>query len=150
MQIEELNQLVKEAVAARDEYKRLDKIAKDAYHARRAKEKLVLDALSADGKKRWDIPGVGTVSCVDKLNVQVPKTIEDKKATWQYIVDKYGEDLAFEKFSVNSKTLGSFYRQELKAADDPSLFEIPGVQPPTSEVEYRFKGVGEKEEVDSE
>lgn len=139
MKTEELDLLLQEILALREDYEKKDAIAKEAYHARKAKENEFLAALEASGKDKWNIPGVGTASLVNKLNVQVAKNIEDKRALWDYIVAKYGEDVAFDKFGMHSKTLQSFYNEERDSAEDSSLFSLPGVGEPTHEKEFRFR-----------
>lgn len=139
METNKIDELLGEILKLREDYEKKDAIAKEAYHVRKAKEKEFLDALASVGKTSWKIDGVGTVSAVDSLNVPVAKTIEDKRALWAYIKDKYGEDVAFDKFGMHSKTLQSFYKEELAAAQDPSLFSLPGIDEPTSEKEFRFR-----------
>lgn len=139
MQTTDLDSLLAEVLRLREDYERKDAIAKEAYHVRKAKEKEFLDALVACGKEKWAIPGIGTASAVNTLSVPVAKTIEDKKSLWDYIAQKYGIDVAYDKFGMHSKTLQSFYKEELASAEDPSLFSLPGIAEPTSEKEFRFR-----------
>lgn len=139
MQTTDLDGLLQEILALREDYEKKDAIAKEAYHARKAKEAEFLARLAECGKEKWAIPGLGTASVVNTLNVPVAKTIEDKKLLWDYIAGKYGADVAFDKFGMHSKTLQSFYKEEIASAEDPSLFSLPGVKEPTSEKEFRFR-----------
>lgn len=139
MQTTDLDGLLDKVLRLREDYENKDKIAKEAYHIRKEAEAEFLTALEACGKEKWAIPGLGTASAVNSLDVPVAKTIEDKKLLWQYIVDKYGLDVAFDKFGMHSKTTQSFYKEELASVDDPSLFSLPGIQEPTSKKEFRFR-----------
>lgn len=139
MQTTEIDALLDRVLKARADYEAKDKIAKEAYHVRKELEAKFLAALAAIGKTSWKIDGLGTVSAVDTFNVPVAKTIEAKRELWQYIVDKFGEDVAFDKFSMHSKTLNSFYKAELDSSEDKSLFSLPGIEQPTSEKEFRFR-----------
>jgi hypothetical protein len=134
-----LDSLLEKVLAARTDYAEKDRVAKEANHVRKDLEKQFLDALLAVGKTTWKIDGLGTVSVVDNFNVPVAKTIEDKRDLWGYIAAKYGEDVAFDKFGMHSKTLNSFYKAELEIAEDKSLFSLPGIGEPTHEKEFRFR-----------
>lgn len=137
--INNLDALLQRVLDARKEYDDKKEISTQAYHRKTALEMEFLEELKKAGKDKWNIPGLGTASCVHKLNVTTAKTIEAKRALFEYVMNNYGEDVAFDKFSMHSKTLISFYNEELAKATDPSLFSLPGIESPTSEPEFRFR-----------
>lgn len=136
---EELDVLLKQILEARATYEKAKEESTRLYHIKEELESRMIELLSKAGKTNWKIDGLGTATVVETMAVPVPKTIEDKMAVFNYIMQKYGKDVAFDKFSVHSKTLQSFYKQELEAAEDPSLFILPGVEQPTSQKEFRFR-----------
>ncbi len=84
-------------------------------------------------QKRLSIDGIGTLSIRETTSVVTPKELEEKRALWQYIVAKYGEDAAWNKFGVNSASLNSFFKAEKEAIDDAEeriFFRLPGVGEP--------------------
>ncbi len=136
----EIDSLLEDVLLKRAEYDKAKETSSKFYEAKKAAEAKVMEALTKCGKTKWSIDGIGTASIVNQLSVQVPKTNADKQKLWNYIVSKYGEAVAFDKFSMHSKTLISFYNEEIKAAEDASLFQLPGVEEPTYQQEFRFRG----------
>ena len=104
------------------------------------KEKALISALETAGKKKYYVEGVGTFGFVDKLSVRTPKSISDKQAFAGYLEKQGGKDLFWSTFSINSRTLGSYYNEEYKAYKDKvesgeikdGPFHIPGIDEPTN------------------
>lgn len=135
----ELDRALQKVLDARADYEAKKEISTAAYHEKDRLESEFLGMLEKAGKTSWKCDGLGTASIVETLTVPTPKTIEQKRALWQYVVGKYGEDLAMEKFGMHSKTLNSFYKQEFEAAEDASLFDLPGCEAPIANKEFRFR-----------
>jgi hypothetical protein len=135
----ELDTLLVNIVAARKAHDEAKEKASEAYEVRQRLEKELTEKLIAAGKAQWRVDGVGLASIVDSTSVQTPKTAEERKALFEYIKTTYGEEAAFTKFSINAQTLNGFYKAELEAAQDASLFSLPGVGEPVSTKEFRFR-----------
>ncbi len=134
----QLDEILQEVVAARARHDEAKKVAAEVYKEREAAEAKLIETMQKAEKTKWGIDGVGKVSLVMKLSVKVPQTPEDNKKLFEYVMGKYGEDVAMKRFSFNSKSLQSFYREEFEAAEDKSLFTLPGVEEPTSNPELRL------------
>jgi hypothetical protein len=80
-------------------------------------------------KDKYPVKGHGTLSLSDRFSVRVPKTLEEKKALFEYLKEK---GIFFEMASVNSQTLNSFYKAEMEEAakQGNTDFSIPGVGEP--------------------
>ena len=125
--VEQLDELCRDVVRTRDDYEAAKKTSNeyDAIH-KKAKAEL-MDALNKLGKKSYAVDGLGTVSKVERLKVNVPKDLESRKEMIDYFLGQ-GENISSKYLTVNSMSLNSWYRQE--AENDP-LFELPGVGEPT-------------------
>lgn len=137
--LREMDALVKDMRARREAYDEAKKHASELYKEFAEVEGKVLQALKAAGKKSYKAEGVGTFSIVNKQVVTVPKNLEDKRKVFEWITDKYGDDVLDSMRSINHMTLNSFYNEEVKKADDPSMFDIPGLEAPTIKEETRFR-----------
>ena len=124
---------------ARRQYESIKEQASEAYKHLEVLENNLLEMLEKAEKSKWQVDGVGSVSLANRVSVQTPKNIEDKKALWSYIKQTYGEEAAFEKFSVNSNTLRAFYNAEFEASENKAFFSLPGVSEPVIEKELRFR-----------
>ena len=122
---------VKEIRTAKDELKgQADKINAELTHA----EEVLLDLMTRAGKQSYKLEGVAAISIVNKLSVTTPKTVNEKRAFFQWVENKYGKDAADGMMSVNSQTLNSFYNTEMEKelAIGNADFNIPGVPAPVS------------------
>ncbi len=98
----------------------------------------VLKALEQAGKTKYTVDGVGTVSKVDKLSVQTPKSMDDKKDFFKFLIKEGGEELLYAYATVNSMALNKFYNEtkEEKGMD----YDIPGIDAPILNTQLRFRG----------
>lgn len=94
------------------------------------KDKLLAN-LSTLGKEKWSYKGE-EVKIMEEITTTVPKTTEEQKELFDYVLNKYGMDAALGYFKFSSQSINKFYREESAAAEDPSLFTLPGVKPPTA------------------
>jgi hypothetical protein len=136
--VEALDQLAQEIVDLRKDYDDKKGIASEAYKKLDQKENELIEQMKKADKKQWRTEA-GLFSLRETFSVGVPKTLEAKQALFDYIQEKYGLEVAMDKFSMHSKTLNSFYNQELEASGDPSLFNLPGVDVPTSTTSVSFR-----------
>jgi pyruvate formate-lyase activating enzyme-like uncharacterized protein len=127
----QMDELVKDYVQYRRAYEDIKKLSSDAYKTFKDKELLVVKALDDSGKNQYKLEKYGTFSLVSKETVKTPKTIESKVELFDYISDKYGTDALTGYLSIHSATLNSFYKEELKNAEDKALFSLPGLEDPT-------------------
>lgn len=138
MEVKDLDSLMKEVVKAREQYEEKKKISSECYSKLSGLEDQLTEAMQSLGKTKWSIDGVGSINLVNKFMVKVPDSIEDRRLLYEYIKNKYGEETVLKKFSVHSRTLNSFYNEEMENSEDPSLFSLPGVDTPTHTVNLRF------------
>lgn len=132
LSVEELDTLVANLKAQRDECKRLEALKTDAEKLKAKIEGMILEFLRASGKSKYFVDGIGTVYQIEKLVFPTPKTVEQKEALFEYIRSKYGEDALSGYLSINHNTLNSFANSEMKEElkKDPG-FKIPGLEEPT-------------------
>lgn len=133
---EELDKLAKVYQEKYEEYERAKEISGNLYKEAEELEGKFVEALQLAGKSKYYVEGIGTFSFMDKMSIRIPKTIEDKKKLFKYILDTHGEIFYWDKVSVNSATLNKLYNEDLKTAEtrgvDASLFHIPGLDQPTN------------------
>lgn len=99
-----------------------------------------LTKLQVDILKRMDvmelekqhIKGYGTLFLKRERSVQVPKSIPDKLALFDWIKEHKGEDVLNKYLSINSQSLNSFWKQEYEIAKEEGNidFAMAGVAPP--------------------
>lgn len=139
LSLDQMDALIKQMRDKREEYEEQKKLATDKYKEYQELEHKVILALENSGKKSYKVDGLGTFSLVYKQVITTPKTVEDKRKFFDYVKEKYGDDYLDSLRSVNHQTLNSFYNEEAKNAEDPSMFGIPGLDQPTIKTEARFR-----------
>jgi len=84
----------------------------------------------------------GTVGTMTKYSVKIPASPEDKQNLFDWIEGTKGKDALDGMLTINSAKLNKFYNEEVEAAAERGevLFNIPGLQPPTSRVSISFRG----------
>ena len=137
MDLGQMDALVSEYKAKRDEYDVLKKEASDKWMQVEAIQSKLVKALEAVGKKSYKVDGLGTFSVVYKQVVGMPKTVEGKAALFSFLKKKYGEEVLTSMQTINWQSLNSFYNQEAEKSGDPT-FLFPGMDAPTTRVEPRF------------
>lgn len=123
----ELSDKVDACLAKRIEYLGKKKEQENAYSELKQMQGEVIAILEAQGLDSFKTSKCG-FSYHYKESFQTPKTLEEKKKLADYIKEKYGEEIFWEKFGINSKTLQSFAKAELQEAEDNDDFdfELPG------------------------
>jgi len=137
--LQKMDDLIREMRSKKEEHEEAKKKATEIYKEYATLEHKVVAALKSAGKKSYKVDGLGTFSIVHKQVVTTPKTVEAKREVFEYIRNKYGDDVLDTMRSINHQSLNSFYNQEAEKAEDPSLFEIPGLDAPTVKEEARFR-----------
>ena len=130
---------VKDITTAIEKLRDADTIAKEkkaAFSVANAEvddlKRQVIEMLTSSGLKNFKLPGVATVSVVEKLSVQTPKTHEDKEKFFAWLKTK-GSDFYLTYASVNSNSLNSMFKLETElAAESGEVLSIPGLGEPTS------------------
>ena len=99
----------------------------------------VIEMLQSSGLKNFKIPGVATVSVVENLSVQTPKTHEDKEKFFAWLKTQ-GEDMYLQYASVNSNSLNSLFKiKQEEYAENGEVLDIPGLGEPTSYITLSLK-----------
>lgn len=89
----------------------------------------VMACMDEHGKDQHRVAGHGLLYLVNKFRVTTPKTVEEKKALFEFL----GEQGTFYEYaSVNSNTLNSLYDAEFEKAKTRGDvdFKLPGVGDP--------------------
>jgi len=135
----EVDTLIKHYRNVQEDYDTKNEIKKEAgKELDKAKEK-VIALLQRGKKKKWNVDGLGTVTVVDKFMVQTPKSTEQKEALLNWLKER-GNDMYYAYASVNSQSLNSLYNKEVAdAAERGETFQMPGINPPTSRPQLRWK-----------
>ena len=114
-----------QARAKRDE-------AESKYNIEAANVKVVedklLSLLKTVGRDSFKTPGVGVASITHRQNFTTPKTGDDKVKLFDYIKDKYGEEVLRSMIGIHSATLNSWAKKEIEAG----ALTIPGLAEPTA------------------
>ena len=133
MQTKDLDQLVKEYKEARDESSKWDN--------KKSELKLMLiEILESLGKTKYFVDGYGTISISVSNSVKTPKDAESKLKFFSYLREEYGEELVTSMQTVNSRTLNSFFNEELAKKEKAGEygFTLPGIEEPTNYVTLKF------------
>ena len=133
--IEELDRLTQEYVEARADYDEKKTISNAASNEMKEKMRKLCNALERAGKKSWDTE-LGKVTSVAKFQFTTPKSVDDKQRFAKYLQDRYGKDMFWSLFSVNSMSLNSFLKEELK--NNPEE-QFPGIDDPTAIESIQFR-----------
>ena len=136
--IEELDAIVVEYRKRREEYEAAKKVSGELHGVYEIAENKLINTLKAAGKKSYKVDGVGSAVIVQKNVIQTPKEIEDKRALWQWIEEKYGIDTLHEMLSIHSQKLTSWYNEEAETNKANPLFAVPGIAAATTVENLRF------------
>lgn len=105
-----------------------------------ALEVAILNGMEQSETDKISLDGIGTVYKIDRFTVQTPKSIDDKKALFEYFEER---GIFNEMVSVNSQTLNAFYKEENEAAlkRGDVDFKLPGVGEPKLSQSLGFRKV---------
>lgn len=139
---DELHRLIAEMFAARKNYDYKKADSDTAYDQYQEKEELVLKALLSAGLKKYEAPGLPSVSITRELSPQVPRSNEDKRLFFNYIESSFGSDYLESVLSINANTVKSLYNRILKEHEGTTPLVIPGI---TTITEFTKLNRGKKE-----
>lgn len=140
----ELDALVKEWKAAREDYEAKKELAKQANEKADDLKNKVLGILQAAGKKKYAVDGLGLVYTSTKYVVPTPKDNGSKRLLYDYINNVHGHEVLTSMLSIHHATLNSFYNAEAEAAAKEGIadFSIPGLDQPTAQINLNFRQEG--------
>jgi len=92
----------------------------------------ILRQMEALELEKQHIKGFGTIFQKTERSVKVPKTVEEKLELFAWIKDNKGEDVLNRYLTINSRSLNSFYKEELEIAKEEGNvnFKIAGIEEP--------------------
>lgn len=125
--LEQMDSLILELRRAREEYEAKKLVATEAHDKLEIVEKKVIGALKANKRTKFEAEGVALVYISEKEVYRVPKDNESKKKLFNYIKNKYGDEVLMAMAGVNHQTLNSWANKEVEAG----VMEIPGLEAPT-------------------
>jgi hypothetical protein len=138
----QLDEQIERLSMLRNRYNGMKTEASVAHQEYKQQEDRVLKLLEIAGKKSYKVDGLCNVSRIEKLSVTTPKTIEDKRAFFSWIREKYGDDGVWSYASINSNTLNSLYNQQVEeAAERGETLDIAGIDLPTTRVSLSLRSI---------
>ena len=144
--VEEFDALVASLKLQKAECERLKEEKTRAEDLRSRLESQIIAALKSSGKSKYFVDGIGTVYQINKLVFRTPKTVEDKRALFDYIEREYGKDALDGYLTLNHQTLNSFANQEMeRMVEKNPRFTIPGLEAPTGISSLGFRKDKDKE-----
>ena len=137
--VAEMDNLIERLREAKADYKAKSdeaKLAKEAYDDLQLKLLAALEELDKDTY----IAKSGRITRVRKLAVRVPKTLDEKRAFFQWLRDNRGEEVADSYMSVNSQSLNTLYNTLTEEyASRGEILDIDGVETPTYRESLSFR-----------
>lgn len=133
MTLAEITEKVNKCFEKQMEYKVADKAAKALYHELGNLEAEVIAILEQHERNDFKTDQ-GSFSYSYRESWATPKTTDEKQAFAKYLEEKYGKEMFWATFGVNSRSLGSFCNQELAEEEKKGNlgFQIPGIRRETS------------------
>lgn len=134
----ELDALVHDMKEKEEQYRSL-KDESDAAHENYEEAKnRVMKALSAIGKSKYHVDGLGTVSRVVVYKVTTPKDLESKKQMLTYFREQ-GAEIYLSMVTIPYQSLNAYYNREAEVHQEQGkIFSIPGVDAPIADEHIRF------------
>lgn len=141
--VTELNAMIDLAFEKKQEYMMQKKMATDLHSELSQMQGKIIDTLEALGRTGFDSTTC-KFSYSHRESFQTPKTREEKQELSNYMQSKYGADAFWTYFSVNSRTLQTFAKEELEQAEekDDYNFELPGCVRTTSDPVASMRATG--------
>lgn len=142
--VEELDAWAQKWKKATEEYQAASAASTELYKVKEELEGKLIEAMNQAGRQKYFVEGIGLVGFSKRMSVQTPKTMADKQALAAWMQEKYGKEFFWDKFSVNSQTLGSMYNKEYELFEErcevtgvSEQFHIPGLAPPVAKIGLR-------------
>ncbi len=133
MEIKDLQEKIKQLKLAKDLYTASKRETEEFKSRVDSLEFEILQHLEENQMTNFRVDGHALVSVVEKMSVKTPKDTESKKAFFNWLKEKHGEEVMNAYMSVNSQSLNSFYKTEFESLSDEEKlnFSIPGIEPAT-------------------
>lgn len=125
--VAQLDALVVEYKAAKDDYDAKKKISNEADAKCEELRAKVLATLKAANKTKYHVDGIGTAQIVRVFSVNMPKDLEGKRQLFRHLQER---NIALEYLTVNYASLNGYFNTEREK--DPA-FKLPGVAEPTTQ-----------------
>lgn len=139
--IADMQKLVEEYASLREEKAKAEDVLKEINQRVTDSSNRITMLLQDNKQDNFRVSGVGLVSLKKTESVPTPKTEGDRRALWKYIVDKYGESVAYSTFAVHAATLNAFFKQERQELpkEEQLFFQLPGTGEPSVHYSIAFK-----------
>lgn len=126
-----MDKAVKSIRDLRDTYAKAKKLSDEAYeHVKRAEAELIL-MMEKSERSVYIVEGVGRVRISHEMSVQTPKTLDEKKAFFEWLAKNKGQDVADAYMSINSQSLNSLYNElQEEAASRGEILQVDGLGEP--------------------
>lgn len=134
--LRELDLRAKEIQDLRLQYEEAKDKASEIHAAYKSKESEYLALLKANGKEKYFVEGVGTLYIHTSESYKLPADTEAKLSLFEYIKNKYGQDVLNAMITIHSAKLNSWANQEVASGD---VMDIPGLDMPTVYEEVRLR-----------
>ena len=138
--IDDMDSAITELREAKSEY---DVVKKDVdrYKVRVDEaQRKVMDLMKRAGKETYIVEGIGRATLREELSVRTPKSPEQKKAFFDWILKHMGEDAYYAYLNVNSQSLNSLFKQKVEEYGlRGEVLEIDGLEPATSFTKLSFR-----------
>jgi hypothetical protein len=135
--IQELDAIVKDMFAKRDEAERLESEASELNKQVEALKAKVMSILEATGRMNHETPGAGKVYTQTKYQVSFPKEQEQADLFRSYLIENGMDSM----LTMNHMTLNAFFKSKLEEAGenaDPSRV-LPGIGAPEQRIILAMK-----------
>jgi hypothetical protein len=128
----ELDDLVKQMKEARTTYQQAKAISDGHYEQVSKLEGRLIELLTLANKTSYEVDKVARVSLVTKTQVTTPKTIDDKRAFFDWLRNTRGEDELLAYQTINYQSLNSLYNSEMERvlSQGQEFNNIPGLELP--------------------
>ena len=133
MEIKELQEKIKKLKEERDQYDAMKRTLDQIGSSCDALEHEILAHFEANDMTSFRVDGVALISVSERLSVQTPKTPDDKKAFFDWLLETKGEQVFRHYQTINSQSLQSFFKAEWESMSEEQrlTFNMPGIGAPT-------------------
>lgn len=108
----------------REEYDEAKSKSNSFYKNYEEQKAKVVVLLTKSGKTKYIHETVGNVSLRVKKTIRVPKDFDSRRTVFEHLESEMGRDAFINKFTLNSASLNSYYKEQHEL---DSTYELPGV-----------------------
>lgn len=140
--LSDMDALIKELRMKRDEYDVAKKAAEAKHGEVKNLEAKVIQTLEDAGKTTYIAEGVGKVTVSYDMSVQTPKTIDEKRAFFEWVKNNLGQEVHDSYMTVNSISLNSLYKQlNEEYCNRGEILQISGLGEPVARTKLSLRKV---------